>query len=156
MPYNKHTIVFFINISKAWKYWKNLTGCEWQEMSNGLVLKWCMLLASSVSGNVWGRELGAPSPPPMTYIIVDIYPVNLLYITQTTLACRQYFVFARFVSKYILRFEPAATGLYLPYSVWYTKIRLWQIITDEDDFMKVKIYIALNSEMPLTHSLEIF
>ena len=35
---------------------------------------------------------------------------------------------------------------YLRYSDSYKKHKLWQIITYEDDFMKGKIYIALNCE----------
>ena len=50
------------------------------------------------------------------------------------------------MSTFDLRFEPAATCPYLRYLVSYTIIKLWQI-TYEDNFISVKIYIALNSEM---------
>ena len=50
------------------------------------------------------------------------------------------------MSTFDLRFEPVATCLYLRFPVSYTKIRLWKIIY-EDNFMKIKIYIALSSEM---------
>ena len=53
---------------------------------------------------------------------------------------------ARFVSTFDLRFEPAAICFYLRFLVSYTH-ELRQIITYENDFMKVEIYIGLNSEM---------
>ena len=56
-------------------------------------------------------------------------------------------VFARFVSNFDLRFEPAAICFYLRYSVSYTCIKLRQIFTYENDFMKIEIYIGLNSEL---------
>ena len=50
-------------------------------------------------------------------------------------------------SNFDLRFEPVVTRLYMRYSVSYANIKFWQIFIYEDDFMEVKIYIALYSEM---------
>ena len=46
-----------------------------------------------------------------------------------------------------VRFEPAATCLYLRYSVSYIKIKFRHFVTYEDDFIKIKIYINLNLDM---------
>ena len=54
---------------------------------------------------------------------------------------------ARFVSAFDLWFEPAVKCFHLRYSLSYTYIKLWQIITYENDFLKVEIYIALSCEI---------
>ena len=62
----------------------------------------------------------------------------------------QHLVSARFVLTFDLQFDPATICPYLRYSVSYRKIKLWQIITFEDNFMNVKTHIALNSEVRIT------
>ena len=49
-----------------------------------------------------------------------------------------------------LKIKPAATCIYLRYSVSYlkfVKFKRWQIITYEEYIMKFKIFFAINSEM---------
>ena len=65
-----------------------------------------------------------------------------------------HFLSARFVSAFDLRFEPAATCLYLRYSVSCTKFKVWKIVTKEDNFIKVKNYIALLYEMRINTQIK--
>ena len=70
--------------------------------------------------------------------IVETQSLTGPFITQKKLACYQHPVFARFVLTFDLWLEPAATCLYLRYSASYMKIKLWQYVTFEDEFIKLK------------------
>ena len=91
------------------------------------VLKRCLSKALA-SGSVGVRGLWAPHSP-MKCSIVEIQPLAASYKTQEKFACHQHLVSERFVSTFILRFEPTVTCLYLRFSVSYTKIKLGQVIT---------------------------
>ena len=62
----------------------------------------------SLSGNV-----GSEPPPPMKYSIVEIQHLAVSIIAQKKLSYHQHHVSLRFVSSFDLRFEPAATCVYL-------------------------------------------
>ena len=108
-------------------------------------------VARNLSGNVGGWVLVDP-PPSMKRIFVEIKPLKVSCITKTKLTCHQHLISARFVSTFDLRFEPTAMSLPVLFGFIYrNKVSL--IVTNEDVFLKVKIYITLESEMQINTQL---
>ena len=129
---------------------KTAQGASGGRCQTVILLKCCMSRGWRFSGNVGGWRLGPPPPPrPLSIVLLLRYSLQrfLIWRRKKILAYHQHLVSARFVSNFDLRFEPTATCFYLRYSVSYTYIKLWQVITYKDDFMKVENYIAVNSEM---------
>ena len=142
--------------SKAWRYWqKNIIGCEGQEISNGFRYK-VLHFEWLEPQRKWGGRSSPPPPPSMKLINADIFSLNVSFITQSKLACHQYLLLARFVSTFDLRFEPAATYLYLRYSVSITQNKLWQFFTLKTLSRKLKSTLPEFLRSVSTYSLKTF
>ena len=116
------------------------------------VLKFCISHNQSLSGKVRGPKARRSRTPLPRNVLLLRHSFQMCHIQHmhSLFICHQYLVSARLVSIFPLRFEAAATFLHRRHSVSYTKIKLWQNITYEEDFMLVKIYTALNSEMGIS------
>ena len=122
---------------------KNFTGCNRGEIPNGFRLK---SRGQSLCRKVRGP--GCSENPPFLefYHCWDITlncvicSKDIACLSSTTCVCASCFIFH-------LQVLPAATCLYLRYSVLYTENGLWQVITFKEDFLNVEIIIASNYEM---------
>ena len=122
---------------------KNFTVCERREVWNSFrfeVLHIALPEPQRKCGVLGARIL------PINRNNVDIWSLNVSFIAQKKLGYYQHLVSARFIKTFGLRFELAAICFNLRYSAQNTYIKLWQLITSENDFMKVKVYFNLKSD----------
>ena len=137
-----------------WSYWETPQGASDGRYQTAFILKCCMSLGRILRWNVAGWRLASSS---ITSTVVDMWPLPVSYITHKkgcipSASCVYAFCFNFIFAVW------ANSNMFLP--ALFGSIYVNQTLTNshlctyEEIFVKVEIYIGLNSEMRINTQFE--